>query len=525
MNTILKQPKDLSGTGRYGLIFLLIFITGVALRVIKLVRMPLVAPDAVGYVHNAMAIGTEGLRSLFVHGFTGNVSVYPVLIYLVNFVIGDPILSGQLVSLFFGFLLIVVVYLLAKEMMGPRVGLFAAFLTAVHPHLIRYSGEVLKDSMLFFFAIASVFLALWGHERRNYPAIFLAGLLAWAASLVRIYGITIVASISVAIIVSGLIERQRWRTIAQDLLLFAVPAPVVGYLLFVLFVGARNEFIIQSLMSLSLSIKGSFSAVASYRDILLANNPGVDSQYLDVITSYPALSALAEFANVFVTAFNGLLFGLFLVGLYLGRSSLLKRGPSPFVLFCAGVVILIDIFILMTVFFLSKRHVMIAVILLLPWSALALDRIIAWYRERAGRKYRMKSEVFNGIVAVSLAVWVILALAFTSFLDTADTKHYYKRAAAEYIKGLGQPNPLILVQPSDRLIPLYAGGREIVLNDDAALEKTVTEERPDFIVWDTNKGTPPESIKTLSDEGTLVPVKTIKGTKEDSIIIYRMEKN
>ncbi|MBN2224364.1 MAG: glycosyltransferase family 39 protein [Deltaproteobacteria bacterium] len=486
--------------------------------------MPLVAPDSAGYVYNALAIGTEGLRSLFLNGFTGNFSIYPILIYFVNLFVGDPILSGQLVSLFFGSLLIVTVYFLTKEMMGPRAGLLAAFLTAAHPLLIRYSVEVLKDSMLFFFAITSVVLALAGHERKKYLLIFLAGIMAWTTSFVRIFGVVIVVSISVAIVVSGIIERRKWHMIAYELVLFALPAPVAGYLCFGFLVGFKNEYIIQSLMKLFLSISERFSATASYRDILIANNPGISSQYLDVITSYPTLSAFAEFINVFVTAFSGAVFSFFLIGVYLDRSSLIKRGPRLFVLSCAVILTLADLIILATLFFLSKRHVMILVLLLFPWSAFALDRIIVWYRERVHRKFRMRAQVFNGIVSAVFVIWLILSLAFTSFLDWADSKHYYKREAAEYIENLGQPDPLILVLPSDRAIPLYAGGQEIILGDVATLEKIIAEKRPDFIVWNTNRGPLPESLKALSDAGIIEPIQTIKGLDDDLIVIYRRER-
>ncbi len=524
MNTAVREPTDSLTASRNRLLFFIILGTGIVLRVINLFRLEVVSGDSPAYIHDAMAIGTEGLRSLFVHGFSGNFSIYPVLLYAVNLFVGQPILSGQLVSLFFGCLLIVPVYFLTKEMMGPRAGLFAAFLTAVHPHLIRYSGEVLKDSMLFFFAISSVVLALSGHDRKKYLVIFLAGIMAWTTSFVRIYGIVVVVSISVAIIVSGLIDRRRLRTVAQELFLFAIPAPLVGYLLFILFVGINNEYIIQSLMNLFLSITERFSHVASYRDVLISNNPGVDPQYLNVITSYPWLSAITEYFNVFLTAFSVVAFPFFLIGIYLSRSVPVRRGPCAFVLSCAGVVILVDLFIVMTVYFLSKRHVMIAVILLLPWSAMALDQIIPWYKERVRRKYRMKPKVFTRIVILIFVVWVIVTLAYTS-LSQERTKWYYKRTAGEYIKSLGQPDPLILVPPSDSMVPLYAGGEGIIFGDAATLERTLAERKPDFVLWDTDSGPLPESIRSLSDKGIVIPIQTIKGTRDDSIVIYRREKD
>jgi hypothetical protein len=525
-NGISQHPTDPSATFRLRLIFFIILGTGIALRVLRVIHTPVISPDSVGYIHNALAIRTEGLRSLFLNGFGGNFSVYPILIYLVDLLVENPILSGQLVSLFFGCLLIVPIYLLTKEMMGARAGLIAAFLAAVHPHLIRYSAEVLKDSMLFFFAIASVILALWGQKRKNYLMIFLAGLAAWTTCLVRVYGIAVVAGISVAIIASGLLDRRRWHVIARELLLFTVPVPAAGYLLFIVLMGAGNEYILQSLVNLFISVAERFRAVGSYRDILITHNPGVDPEYLDVITSHPRLSALREFVDVLVTAFTGFLFGLFLPGVYLNRTSLLKRGPGLFVLSCAATLILVNVLMLMAVFFLSKRHVMILVILLLPWSAFALDRLILWCWEQVRKKYRIERQTFYRIVTVAFFIWVIMELVLSSYLDPGIDKYYYRKAAGEYIKGLGSPNPSLLIPRSDSILTFYSGGTEIVLDDATTLGQTIAEKRPDFIAWDTAARPLPEGIAALLDMGVIEQINTIERTVDgESIVIYRIRKD
>ncbi len=527
-NTSLKrgtsdQPGDPSSIARYRIILFVILGTSIGLRVIRLFRTIVVSPDSPGYIRDALSIGTDGLRSLFLDGFYGNFSIYPIFLYLVNLLVQNPILSGQLVSLFFGCLLIVPIYFLVTETMGPRAGLCAAFLAAIHPYLIKYSADVLKDSMLFFFAVTSFALALRGHENRRYLLAFLAGVAAWTTSLVRIYGIVVVVSISVAIIIMGLVDRRKWHETARELVLFALPVPVLGYLLFLLYVGPGREYITETVLYLSWTASHKFLMVGSYADILMANNPGMDPYYLKMITSYPWLSAVRTFLDVLVTASSGVITLLFLVGVYLGRSSLIKRGPGLFVLTCAAVLAFIDVFIVMNLFFLSKRHAMILVFLLLPWSALALDRIIVWCQERAHRKYKMKPASFGLLLSVFFIASVILTLIFTSFLDPELDKRYYKRAAGEYIKALGQPNPILVIPPSDRLTVFYSGGREIIYHDPAALEKTIAREKPDYILWDTDSGPLPEPIMALTAGGVIEEIQTIRGSEDNSIVIYRIK--
>jgi hypothetical protein len=516
------QPADPSAIARYRIILFVILGTSIGLRVIRLFRTIVVSSDSPGYIRDALSIGTDGLRSLFLDGFSGNFSIYPIFLYLVNLLVQNPILSGQLVSLFFGCLIIVPIYFLVTETMGPRAGLCAAFLAAIHPYLIKYSADVLKDSMLFFFAATSFALALRGHESRRYLLAFLAGVAAWTTSLVRVYGIVVVVSISVAIIVTGLVDRRKWHETARELVLFALPVPVLGYPLFLLYVGPGREYITETVIYLYWTVSHKFLLVGSYADTLVANNPGVDPYYLEVITSYPWLSAIRGFLDVLVTAASGVIAVLFLLGAYLGRSSLIKRGPGLFVLTCAAVLALIDVFIVMSLFFLSKRHAMILVILLLPWSALALDRIIAWCQERAHRKCRMKPAAFGLLLSVFFTASVILTLVFTSFLDPELDKRYYKRAAGEYIKALGQPNPILLIPPSDRLTAFYSGGTETFYHDPAALEGTIAREKPDYILWDTDSGPLPKPIVALMASGVIEQIQTIRGTEDNSIVIYRV---
>lgn len=516
-----NRPTDPSALVRYRIILLVILGASIALRVARLARSQVISPDGPGYIRDALAIGTEGLRSLFEGGFSGNFSIYSILLYLVNLPLGDPVLSGQLISLFFGCLLIVPIYFLVAETMGPRAGLCAAFLAAIHPYLVKYSADVLKDTMLLCFAATSFALALNGHEKKRYLLVFLAGIAAWTTGLVRVYGIVVVVSISAAIIVTGLVDRRRWHETARELALFALPLPALGYPLYFLYVGSGGEYITQTITHLIWTIAHQFPLVESYRDILIANNPGVNPYYLDVITSYPWLSAFREFLDVLVTAASVTVAVLFLVGVYLGRSTLVRRGPALFVLVCAAGVALADVFIVTNLFFLSKRHALVLVILLMPWSALALDRAIGRGQDVAQKKYRIKPAVSGTILSALFAVALILTLAFTSFLDPEIGKRYYKRAAGEYIRGLGQSNPVLAIVPSGRLTVFYSGGTEILYDDPAALEEAIGQQRPDFVLWDTDAGALPEQIKSLAADGVIEEINTVHGTGGDYIVIYR----
>ncbi len=390
----------------------MIFAVGTALRAVMLFHQTVISPDSPGYIYNALAIGKEGLKSLFAGGFAGNFSIYPIFIYLTNLVIGDPVLSGQLVSLVFGSLAILLVYPITKEIMGARAGLIVAFLVAVHPHLIRYSGMVLKDSTLIFFALGAVALGLFGCTRRNRLLIVLAGILAWTTAVVRLYGIIVVPSLALAIVVYTLFQREGIKETLLRLALFLFPLPVVGYIAFLIFIGPHNEFFIESFLKVLTIVVSFVHQTGTYRDLLLRGNPEISRGYLDVITRYPRVSAAVHFVAVFGTAFFFFFFVLFLLGIYIDRKNLLNKGPRLFILSFASVYIFFDLAILMVFFFLTKRQLMPLVIVLLPWSALTFERGITWLtdysraraEEERGRSFgrQFRSSPLSGSSAPSL---------------------------------------------------------------------------------------------------------------------------
>ncbi len=102
----------------------------------------------------------------------GNVfsPMYPVFIGLFHLMIPDLELSGRLVSLVSGMLVVYLSYLFARRLMGSGAkALLVAFLIAFQPHLVRYSGQVLSESLatLLFTLTAFCFYIGWQENRRS----------------------------------------------------------------------------------------------------------------------------------------------------------------------------------------------------------------------------------------------------------------------------------------------------------------------------------------------------------------------
>jgi 4-amino-4-deoxy-L-arabinose transferase-like glycosyltransferase len=104
----------------------------------------------------------EALNNVFPPG-------YPIFVALFHFVIPDVEMAARLVSLVFGTLLIYLSFSFAKRVLKSGTkALWVAFLLAFHPFLVRYSGQVMSESLATFLFTSAVysFYVGWQEDRR-----------------------------------------------------------------------------------------------------------------------------------------------------------------------------------------------------------------------------------------------------------------------------------------------------------------------------------------------------------------------
>lgn len=130
---------------------LLILILGVVLRVIVASNIPPVADEM---VHGTHAIGVSKLAPL------STMTQGPVWFYLTDYayrIFNVHLLTARFLSVVFGSLSIVLVYLIAGMLFNKRAGLVAAFLLAVSIFHITWAASYQDQTMMFFVLLASYF--------------------------------------------------------------------------------------------------------------------------------------------------------------------------------------------------------------------------------------------------------------------------------------------------------------------------------------------------------------------------------
>lgn len=197
-------------------IFPILFL-GLAVRTYIVATSPAIELDGIGYATMAeqFAKGQFGraLGSVFP-------PVYPLFTALLHLAIPDVELAGRLVSLVFGILLIYASFLFARKLLhDDGKALWVAFLLALQPYLIRYSGQVLSESCatLLFSVTVFFFYVGWRAERRGFIAA--SGLCLTLTYLTRPEYLIFYAPL-----VLLLLTKRR----ISDILLLLVPFLVLG---------------------------------------------------------------------------------------------------------------------------------------------------------------------------------------------------------------------------------------------------------------------------------------------------------
>jgi 4-amino-4-deoxy-L-arabinose transferase-like glycosyltransferase len=76
--------------------------------------------------------------------------LHPILVSLTYPIFQDYEFAARIISLIFGTLVIPVSFYLGRFIYNERAGLVTAFFTTVHPYMVRYSGDTLREGLYYF---------------------------------------------------------------------------------------------------------------------------------------------------------------------------------------------------------------------------------------------------------------------------------------------------------------------------------------------------------------------------------------
>ncbi|MBN1882758.1 MAG: glycosyltransferase family 39 protein [Deltaproteobacteria bacterium] len=525
----MKRPltieRDLFSEKTTRILFWSLAAAAVLLRGIMLSTMAIISPDSPGYVRLAQSIAENGITAYFGGGFNPNLTIYPIFIHLVHLVVGDYVISGQITSLIFGCLSFIPVLYLARAAFDKETALMTLFLLSVHPLLMRYSAEVLKDTGLFFFILSGLALAHRGMEKDSPIISLFAGVVAWGAILMRFFGVIAVPVAAIGALSMGIAAGISKRRIVLHLGLFLIPIPLVGAVLFWHFVGIESCFINTDITTFFHDLIP--TVPDAYADMLLSNPDytGRMRSYLDLVTGHPYVFFLVELLSVLGSSFVDIFLFLFLLGLFVKPPADTGFASRIFLTVSAAAFFVFFYYVVSSFFFISKRHVMPVVLVLLPWSGVGLRYLLSFINNRADslrEKYPRTGLLTRRTSCVILSLWLCGAVIYSLSPYRQDDR--YQRDAGEYIAREFGADTSILMYIADSRTAFYAESNPAYYSTLESLETSIGEgNKYDFVIWDTKAGPKPESLDGVMAEHGFVLLTTFTGTDDETIYIYRYE--
>lgn len=247
-----------------------------AMRLYFLPFLDVISVDGTTYVNLARAMRQGDFSGVGSYGF------YPVLIWLAGFFFQDLETAGRMVSLVFGSLLCVPVYLLGIDMFSRRTAYASCVVMLAWPILRHFSCEVMTQSSYMTLALTGVYLVWRMMRTSSVVSALLAGLFLGIAYVTRTEAILIFAAAPLPLLYA---YRREFKSRITVLAAYAVAALIV--------IGANLILVHHATGSWQLASKTSVAlidAISYIRNIPDMNYiPDVEPVgYLQILRDYPS---------------------------------------------------------------------------------------------------------------------------------------------------------------------------------------------------------------------------------------------
>ena len=152
-------PEQPSGPGEnYPLLILLTLALGLALRLFAWQHTDIINPDGAIYINQARAIYYGLWDSVNTCSTASFPTVTTLCIAAAYPLLGDWVAAGTAVSLFFGTLTLIPLYLLARRFFDKNISAIILLVYALNPTLIDGSVDIVRDSTAWFFLMLGLYL-------------------------------------------------------------------------------------------------------------------------------------------------------------------------------------------------------------------------------------------------------------------------------------------------------------------------------------------------------------------------------
>lgn len=196
--------------GRRAVLLLGIMLLCVLVRAAAAWSYDTISADGAYFIRAARAIQAGDLKLAFAHrGF----NLYPLILVELNSLGLSYELAAKIWGVAAATLTLLPLWGMFRRQFGEQIGACAAFLYAVHPGLIEWSVDPIRDSTFWFLFSSALYCSVRAMRSAAWPWFVSAGAAIAAATLTRTEGWLLLiplAAAAVAAFRSGKVRKRGW---------------------------------------------------------------------------------------------------------------------------------------------------------------------------------------------------------------------------------------------------------------------------------------------------------------------------
>ena len=367
----------------------------------------------------------KGYTSITGYPDTAFPPMYPAMIGVTWLAIGDGIMAGRILSIVFGSLLVVPIYLITRKLYNRRTGYMAAAFIAFYFSLIYGSVTAMPEIVFTMLSVSGIFIGLKAFEEKRPLYYFLAGIVLSIAYLTRLEGfgyIVVLVLVTVLFWLLGKNTLKDTRRVIISLVSLAIGFLIVAspYMTFLyqetgkLQIGSKDAFFILGTEQNYLGRRPSDSNITNGTETVLdiyRGRIGRETDVLSFVANNPDRVANAWVSNTWHMVAQRLphkfpiwLFAIAGLGLFASSWDHKRFRREIYMI----MVVLYGI-VSYGFFVTSARSAMLTISLLIIWLAKGTDVLNGWFEKTLPR---IKTGKLEGIKAFIMGSETLKKLPF-----------------------------------------------------------------------------------------------------------------
>jgi hypothetical protein len=444
----------------------LLFLVIIALipRIIVFLQPQIITNDGTLYIKMAKLFAEGKYGGIYGGSFT----LYPLMLFLVQKLVGDWELSGQLISITLGTLTVIPVFLLGRRLYDEKLGWLSALFYISLPNFLRFDSQVIRDPTLWFFMTFTLWL-VWEGNNKHQPILFaLASFSAGLGAIIRVEGFILWGVLVLYTGFrkgSGIFVRRRVLNVAIFIFVFPI---LLSPALFVMkekssqiAIGEMISYSAKVVTVYTPSILKPLSPIDTMGQKTYDSLPQPSQNSLELASRHRIVLAISEVIHKFVKSAN-LLIILILIGFWQRRKKGFKSSDW-YLLYVFAALFCMSVFYCRLIYYFSTRHGLTLVLPTLFFAGHGLG-FITEIASRGlirfpSRWMIIKKYSFHLLTLFFIIIFLAQGISFKR------TDKFIQKEIGLWLKGKGYQGSVIMGPKKFLRLTFYADGEFVEMPD------------------------------------------------------------